>query len=201
MSANWAMVIITAIYAVTTIIILIVNWKSSKAAQEQVIEMRREFEEENRPIIEVEIVWIERIAIALRFVNRGRHVAEHVRIDLDQDFIDHIPEAAFALQLKEQREKECIIGVAQTYDLLIGTAKLIQDQDKKPIKGRVNYTYGECQYEKEFCVDLENYMTYFSVEGHEEKLRKLLVEQNRELGKLGESVNTVSQYLNDLIKN
>lgn len=48
MSADWAMVIITAIYVVATICIMRANQKSAKAAKEQLSEMKREHEESAR---------------------------------------------------------------------------------------------------------------------------------------------------------
>ena len=93
---DWLMVSITFVYAVVTVLILIANNKSAKIAKEQVDEMQREFEESNRPRIEVELQLINRCAIVLRFCNNGRLTAKHVRIAFDDECIDSLPEKEFA---------------------------------------------------------------------------------------------------------
>ena len=48
MSADWVMVIITAIYVVATIMIMCANRKAAKAAKDQLTEMKRQFTETKR---------------------------------------------------------------------------------------------------------------------------------------------------------
>lgn len=48
MTADWAMVIITAIYVVATVFIMFANQRSAKSAKEQLAEMKREHEEASR---------------------------------------------------------------------------------------------------------------------------------------------------------
>lgn len=45
---DWIMVVITAIYVITTVLILLANRKAAKAAKEQLEESKREFEETRR---------------------------------------------------------------------------------------------------------------------------------------------------------
>lgn len=48
MTADWAMVIVTAIYVVATVFIMIANRRSAKSARDQLAEMKREHEESIR---------------------------------------------------------------------------------------------------------------------------------------------------------
>ena len=48
MTADWAMVIITAIYVGATIIIMVANRSAAKAAKEQLEEMKKEHDENAR---------------------------------------------------------------------------------------------------------------------------------------------------------
>lgn len=52
----------------------------------------------------------------MRFVNHGELTAQYVKIVLDKDLINSLPEQGLKDTLLKQREKECIIGVGQHYD-------------------------------------------------------------------------------------
>lgn len=53
---DWLMVIITLIYVIATIFICRANIKSARASKEELAEIKRQYEEENRPHIEVELM-------------------------------------------------------------------------------------------------------------------------------------------------
>ena len=106
MLADWAMVIRTGIYVAATIGILITNRKSTKATEEQLREMCREFEMINRPIIETEIVYLNKAVLALRLKNNGTHTAQHVKLVLDRSFSDSVLNPSMARLLKEQVDKD-----------------------------------------------------------------------------------------------
>ena len=46
--SDWAMVFITLVYVIATIFICWANFKSDKVSKEQLIEMQKQFEENNR---------------------------------------------------------------------------------------------------------------------------------------------------------
>ena len=179
MRADWAMVIITGIYVAATIGILITNRKATKATEEQLREMCREFEMINRPIIETEIVYLNKAVLALRLKNNGTHTAQHVKLVLDRSFSDSVLNPSMARLLKEQVDKECIIGVGQYHDVFFGDNDFIKQAEKPPIRGLIEYCCGEKKYSEHFSIDIENYMTIFSIESDDEKLRKLIKDQNR----------------------
>ena len=92
MNADWVMVIITGVYVIATIFICWANIKAANASKEQLREMQKQFAETNRPIIELEFHYSRRTWYIARFVNRGNLSAQHVKINLDQEFIDSLPE-------------------------------------------------------------------------------------------------------------
>lgn len=191
-SPEWMMVIITAIYVCATVLILIANNKSVKIAQEQFEEMRREYEEHNRPIIEIELDLKQRIMYALKFINRGTKTANHVKIILDNDFLCSIKGFNGAYQLKEQMGKECIIGVGQCYELFLFDVDQKANEELLPISGTVIYEADGKKYTAEYSIDIKNYMTFFSKETEEEKLRKLIAKQNTEICRLNKTIATIA---------
>ena len=99
--------------------------------------------------------------------------------------------------LKMQENKRCIIGVGQYYDLLTGTNSLSKRQNKISVKGSVEYQSNGSTYESKFEIDIENYMTFFSVETDEETLLKILKEQKNQI----KSLNKQIIKLNEIIEN
>lgn len=113
MNADWVMVIITGVYVIATIFICWANIKAANASKEQLREMQKQFAETNRPIIELEFHYSRRTWYIARFVNRGNLSAQHIKINLDQEFIDSLPEESMKKELERIKGKECIIGAGQ----------------------------------------------------------------------------------------
>lgn len=172
MNADWVMVIITGVYVIATIFICWANIKAANASKEQLREMQKQFAETNRPIIELEFHYSRRTWYIARFVNRGNLSAQHVRINLDQEFIDSLPEESMRKELERIKGKECIIGAGQHYDLYIGSNKLRGNPNMKPLTGTIEYESQVKTYQSDLFVDLEHYMTFFSSTTDEEDLLK-----------------------------
>ena len=97
----------------------------------------------------------------LRLVNNGRLTALNVRVRLNEDFIESLDFKEIKEILRNQRNKMCIIGAGQHFDIPVGGAELRDNSNLKPIRGMVTYEGGGNQYETEIDIDLENYMTIF----------------------------------------
>ena len=170
---DWLMVIITLVYVIATIFICWANIKSAKASKEELAEMKRQYAEENRPHIEVEFCYERRTWYIVRFINHGKLTAQHVKILLDEGFISSLPEQAFKDTLLKQREKECIIGVGQHYDLYIASNELRGNPNMKPVMGKILYQDESGKYENDIYIDLENYATLFSSTSDDPMVKEL----------------------------
>lgn len=162
----------------------IFSFYSARAAWAQVREMQRQYQEENRPNIEVEFLYEKRTYYGLRFVNHGKCTAQNVKIVLDSNFIKSLPESNFSEFCEKQKRKSCVIGVGQHYDLFVGTNAYRNHSDKPSAKGKITYQANGQIYESDFDIDIENYATIFSVESEQENLLKVLKKQNQELANL-----------------
>ena len=109
MDAQWAMVWITVIYVIATCFICYFNHQSAEASREQLAEMRKQYQEENRPNIQVEFVFERRIWYVIRFINHGKLTAQNVSIQLTQEFISSLPKENIRSMLNKQKDKKCII--------------------------------------------------------------------------------------------
>lgn len=191
MTSDWAMVIVTLIYVFLTCFICWSNFEIVKFSKEQLKEMRKQFESNNRPYIQVELTLEKRIFYAIRFVNNGNVVANNVNIKLDPDFIASLEEPMKNLLIK-QEGKKCIIGAHQSYSLYLGKCNFLREKCKKPVKGKIIYFANGKEYEEPFSIDLESYMTIFSVNSDYEDMIEVLKEQNSVLEELKNSVEKLS---------
>ena len=172
MTADWVMVMITGVYVIATTFICWANIKAANASKEQLQEMQKQFAETNRPIIELEFHYSRRTWYIARFVNRGSLTAQNVRINLDQGFIGSLPEESMKQGLERIKNKECIIGAGQHYDLYIGSNQLRGNPNMKPLTGTIIYESQGKTYQSDIFVDLEHYMTFYSSTTDEEDLLK-----------------------------
>lgn len=190
------MVIITMVYVVATAMICWANFRSAKASKEQLLEMRKQFEEENRPRIDVEFLYANKSFYGLRFINTGKTIAQKVCIQLDKSFIDSLSEPPFPELLRKQVGKECIIGIGQHYDLFFGTEKYRENPDKVPAKGTITYRDSKKEFSDSFHIDLERYMTIFSVESDEDRLLGKLNKQNQQLDGIKRAIQVIANNSN-----
>ncbi|MBR5996322.1 MAG: hypothetical protein IK026_07105 [Eubacteriaceae bacterium] len=189
MNAEWIMVVITGIYVIATIFICWANFKSASASKEQLKEMQKQYAETNRPLIELEFHYSRRTWYIARFVNHGNLTAQRVRINLDQSFIDSLPEDSFRNELERIKGKECIIGVGQHYDLFIGSNKMRGNPNMMPLTGTIIYEAQGKEYKSDLFVDLEHYMTFFSSTTDEEDFLK-------SVNKISDQLKGIRQALN-----
>lgn len=178
---DWLMVVITAVYVIATILICRANIKAANASKAQLEEMKKQFAAENRPIIETEFLYKRRAFYVLRFINHGRRTAQHVKINLDQEFIDSLSEEPFRNIILKQKEKECVIGVGNHYDLFIGSNRMRGNSSLKPVTGEIHYEGSNESYTDKVFVDLRNYMTFFSTSTEKDDLLKAIKENTVEL--------------------
>lgn len=201
--SDWAMVILTAIYVVATIFICRFNYGAAKASKEQVAEMRRQYEEDNRPYITVELIYERKSFYGLKLSNCGKRLANHVRIQLDQRFLDSLDEPIFIELLEQAKNKECIIGIGQHYDLYFGSNKFHANTKKSNISGKVIYQDGTHTYIEEFNIDFDSYATFFSLNSDIDKMLNEMKSQTKELREIGNNVQRlkiINQVSTDDIK-
>ena len=190
-------VLITAVYVVATIAICIANFVSAKASKKQLKEMRRQYNQENRPNIEVEFLYSRRAFYGLRFINHGKHTANNVRILLDSSFIDSLPNTTFSELLQKQKGKKCVIGVGQHYDLYFGNHEYLNCPNKAPAKGKVLYQANGFDYVSDFDIDLECYATIFSVDSEQETLIKKMNNLKNELNGIKEALQNFKTHTDE----
>ncbi len=195
MTADWVMVFITLIYVVATIIICKANINTSKIANAQLQEMRRQYEAENRPKIEVEFELVNRKFYRVRFINRGRHTAYNTVIDINKDFIDSLPEEQYRELLLKEINRKCVIGVDKYHDIYIGTTKIKDDASVKELTGTIIYEFDGEQYTEDYCIDVANQMTFFSVDTIQDEILDVCKKNNKEMENITAGLEKINKSL------
>ena len=188
---------LTFLTVLASLITCIFSLMSAKAAWAQVREMRKQYEDENRPNIEVEFLYSRRTFYGLRFVNHGKCTAQNVRIMLDPTFVAALPEPTFSNLLRKQNGKSCVIGAGQHYDLFFGTDTYRRCPPKPPAKGKVLYQANGTDYESEFYIDMESYGAIFSVNSDQDDLMEKLKDQNNELNGIKSAIQNLNLHTNE----
>lgn len=190
--------LITFVYVIATIFICLANIKSANATREQLLEQKRQFEETNRPIIEVEFICKNGVYYGLSFVNNGKYTAQNVKIQFDKSFIDSIPEETFAKLLHAQEGKTCVIGVNQHHDLFIVSNDYYDKKFNAIVAtGNLEYEARGKIYKDKFCIDVSNYLDIISVVKEDRKTKDLLKaikEQNIELRGIKQTIQKLEIY-------
>lgn len=187
--------LLTFLTVVTSLITCIFSMNSSKAAWAQVNEMEKQYDEENRPYIEVEFIYERRLFYILRFVNHGRNTAQNVKIVLEDDFVNSLNNVNLKEIAKNLKNKSCVIGVGQHYDLFIGTNEYLKVDDKVPAKGIIMYQSKGEIYKSEFEIDFNNYATFFSTESYQEKNISLMKRRNDKLDNIDKKLERIALQL------
>lgn len=197
MMTDWMMVVLTAVYVIATIFICFFNFRSAKATREQVAEMKRQFDEESRPYITTELIYEKRTYYGLRFTNHGKRIANHVHIHFEPNFFDSIVESSFSSALKTQNERECIIGIGQSYNLYFASNELRDNPNKVPLKGQLTYLDDKGKsYTDDFNIDLKRYATFFQMNSEMDDLLKIFQDQTKELKQMRDSLTRIANIIN-----
>ena len=165
------LVVITAVYVGATIWICVYNGRSAKATQEQTKELqrqlgeqKRQFDETNRPSVDISLQFKGEFAYFV-IENLGTRLARNVKIHMNDEFINRngqIQQGSVDECFKNLTETVFDMSVGQRFYLALGNGWQIQ---KFP-SVKVSISYEDSQqkiYKSEALVDFKNYnfLTFF----------------------------------------
>lgn len=135
-SISWTAVW-TSVSAIATAIMAWFTYKSIQNSKEQLAEMKEQWEMENRPIIEMMLAYplysIKDGSLALVLKNIGRTTAENVKIEIDKDFINSVPNSQVVEQLKSMS--------SYSFRILPAATKIINISLVQPLNRNKRYKY------------------------------------------------------------
>lgn len=125
--ADWVMVVVTTIYMIATIVICIFNGKSAKAANEQseiakkqIQEMVRQYNNVNRPQVNIRFEVIRSGLLVFVVENIGPLAAYNVNIHINDEFIDNIEKEDRQIRMKETNNCNMFLSSRQKIYFILG---------------------------------------------------------------------------------
>ncbi|MCI6733061.1 MAG: hypothetical protein MR487_12225 [Lachnospiraceae bacterium] len=154
---DWLMVVITAVYVIATIAICWANINSAKATREQLAESKRQFDENNRAFVTVTFEIIRSGLAVLNIQNLGHRIAQNVKIQIDKDFLDNIPDT----RDKEHLEKLCAssftLGIEKSWYICLGSHLDLDKLGERILRIDICYKDAQSEYKESTTIDLTQY--------------------------------------------
>lgn len=157
---NLIMVIITAIYAITTIIICVFNYKSAKATRDQVEiskkqieEMIKQYNEINRPLVTIRFEVIRSGLLCFIVENKGPQPAHDVTITFNDSFINNLPDEQRKNHLQELKQAKLFLASHQKMIITVDGQPMFSKIAKE--KAIVKITYDN--FDELTEIDLNQY--------------------------------------------
>ena len=91
-----------------------------------------------------------------------------------------------------EKGKECIIGIGQNYMLFFGDNDLRGQQVLNPVKGNVYYKSEGKEYNSPFEINLQSYMSFFSINSNEDDIKKEVKKHNEKLDHLNRTLERIA---------
>lgn len=147
------------ISAICAIIMAFLNDKTRKTAQEQTNEIKKQFQEENRPYITI-LPEFEKNLLFLSIQNIGKKIAENVKINIDDNFINQLSkknEIAYG-HLKTLKKSNIALGVGQKYITAPFNSDDLKSLTNSKMEVSISYKDYNKSYNQELEIDLSQYM-------------------------------------------
>lgn len=193
---DWLMVIITGIYVVATIFICIANFKSAKATRDQTAEQQNQFKEENRALINIFFEMRNSAVAVLHIQNNGKRIAKNVKISIEEDFINNVPEGYDKQHLSKLPKSTFTLGIGQSWYCPLGGTNEMKKISEKIIKGNVSYSDELGNYNETFEIDLKQYFWAVLTTSQIEKIYSTLREQSQSMKQIEKSISGIAERLN-----
>lgn len=177
MTAEWAMVWITAVYVVATCAICWANIRSAKATREQLAESKRQYKDMNRPYVTCEYILTNRTFCGIRLCNHGNQLARNLRIKINSEFLDSLAGSEFGNFRKINNSLYTIVGIGQSFDFYF--AAVSNKPTKVPLIASISYESSKDKFGEAFEIDLSKQLPLESVTSDVERYMQLLKEQNQ----------------------
>lgn len=185
---DWIMIGITSVYVIATIFICIYNAQVAKVTKQELEELKKQFYQTNRPIVNYEVVYIKNTFYMLRFVNNGSHTAYNLSISLSDESLSEIPDDRIREELSRIKGAVRNLGVGQSYDIPIGRTK---DEIRFQIKGSILYNgLNSSIYYDDFDVDCSNYAPFYSYKSDYDDFKDILRSMNKELSLIRKALSS-----------
>lgn len=154
-SESWLSFWGTYIGSIGTLLMVFITYKTLKQNNEQLNELKRQWEEEHRPQI-VFSIFKYRGHLGIRIKNSGKRRATNIRITFNEDFINAIFSPELKRMIKNIENGPFSIDAGESKHIIIGTCDDIHRGWRNKgviIKIKGDYCSNKYKIDETFCMD------------------------------------------------
>lgn len=166
MNADWAMVAITGVYCLATILILWSNYCSNSNAKKQLTIMKKQYDESNRAVVTAHLELIRNGLIAICVKNHGTRVAMKVNLGIHESSRVGLKGELKDL-VSEHNRAVFTLGVGQSWYFLLGATDSMQQLSGKAIRLDLSYKDSIGEYKETNYIEYNEHfgpLLYTSIE-------------------------------------
>lgn len=187
------MLLVTIVYAVTTVFICRANQKSAVASLKQVEQARAEFDEANRAFVIVNLEVIRSGLVVLKIQNIGKRVATNVKVCINEDFILNLKDKLGREQLQKLSKAEFILGIGQIKHVFICSQPSMNKAAEKELIINHSYKDGGKLYSEVTNIDMEQYFWELIYNSPIDDMRNEMKGINGSLKHIKDDINRIRQ--------
>lgn len=197
---DWLMVVITIVYVLATILICVFNYRSAKATREQVLEQKRQFDEGNKPCVDITFEIIRSGLLALKIQNTGSKMATNVNVSLNKNCTDlySLSNKSHFEYIEKLLKSKFHLGVNQSFFVFL--CSHIQIHDLKNTNLILDISYSDRQsnmYSDQITISFDSYdwmLIYDSpiedIRTYQKKLSECSMDELKLMNKIYKDINT-----------
>jgi len=152
---GFSMSTLTLTYVLATVIICYFSMRAEKATKNQTEEIKKQFDETNRPYIEVDFICIENLC-GLNIENIGTRPATNIKVAVNEEFVEENKKLWAETSLKYINSIDIQLGVGKKWFCAICR---LEETSKfnKILKITTNYEYENRTFEEYSEINLSHY--------------------------------------------
>ncbi len=191
MNAEWVIAIMTTVYVLATLAICYFNYRSNEATHKQIEELKRQFEEQNRPRIDV-FLHFEGTVAYLVIENLGQMTANQVQVRINEEFFQQEVDSQKAVISKKcfqnLNDTEIRLASKQRFYLCLNNGWTIQ-RYQQIANVCVNYKddFGKAYPPQNILIDCSKYNFLTFKEDAKDKIEKIA----REFKNLNQNLQSI----------
>ena len=190
--------LITFVYVIATIFICQANIKSAKSTREQVLEQKKQFEEEHRAFVTVDIEIIRSGLLAIRFQNHGKRIADNIKVDISSAFLENIPDKKDRDNIKKLCACKFSLGINQFFYINMGTHLDLHQLKKHLCEIEISYNDYNSNYSDKQIIDFNQYSGRLIYESPTEDIYQEIRKVVKELSTTNKLLNT--KTIDEIVK-
>ncbi|MCE5315586.1 MAG: hypothetical protein ABFD49_09375 [Armatimonadota bacterium] len=157
MMPEWITAVSTVIYVVATIFIVVSNKKMANATHKQVMELQRQFDQQNRPYICIRFESVRSGLLCLSVENTGSLPAHNVQVSVNDDFVQRVSNSVLKELLQKFAGSMFYLSPGQKLYCGLGYRSEFRNLEEQALIMDVSYLGNESCYKDHIEIDLSGY--------------------------------------------